>query len=115
MIRVSAAVCWFAFGVISHGASAQVSGPAPTVGVGVSAAVAEGDPMPLSLNAANALLLERNRELRAAQRRVDGARADVVVAGQRPNPVLSVGASTPFQPRSGRASPPRASEPGSNS
>ena len=44
----------------------------------------------LSLRAAETLFLERNRELQAARRAIEGADADVVTAGARPNPNLSI-------------------------
>jgi cobalt-zinc-cadmium efflux system outer membrane protein len=43
----------------------------------------------LTLAAAEAALLERNRDIRLARRAVDQAKADVLVAGQKPNPQLS--------------------------
>ena len=48
----------------------------------------------LTLRDAEALFVERNRELRAARRAVEGAEADVVTAGARPNPNLSVSTSS---------------------
>lgn len=48
----------------------------------------------LSLRAAETLFLERNRELQAARRAVEGAEADVITAGARPNPNLSISASS---------------------
>ncbi len=44
----------------------------------------------LSLRGAETLLLQKNRELQAARRAVDGAAADVITAGARPNPSLSI-------------------------
>ena len=43
----------------------------------------------LTLRAAEALFLERNRELQAARRAIEGAEADVIIASARPNPNLS--------------------------
>ena len=43
----------------------------------------------LSLRAAEALLVQKNRELQAARRALEGAEADVITAGARPNPTLS--------------------------
>ena len=47
----------------------------------------------LSLRAAETLFLERNRDLQAARRAVIGAEADVITAGARPNPNLSISTS----------------------
>ncbi len=44
----------------------------------------------LSLSAADALLLQKNRELQAARRAVEAAAASTLSAGQRPNPNLSL-------------------------
>jgi outer membrane protein, heavy metal efflux system len=44
----------------------------------------------LTLRAAETLFLERNRELQAARRAIEGADADVISAGARPNPNLSI-------------------------
>ena len=44
----------------------------------------------LTLRAAETLFLERNRDLQAARRAVTGADADVITAGARPNPNLSI-------------------------
>lgn len=44
----------------------------------------------LSLRAAEALFVERNRELQSARRAIAGAEADVISAGARPNPNLSI-------------------------
>ncbi len=48
----------------------------------------------LSLRAAEALFLERSRELQAARRAIEGADADVITAGARPNPNLSISTSS---------------------
>ena len=47
----------------------------------------------LTLRAAEALFLQHNRELQAARRAVEGAEADVITAGARPNPNLSISAT----------------------
>jgi cobalt-zinc-cadmium efflux system outer membrane protein len=47
----------------------------------------------LTLRQAEALFENRNRELRLAQRTVEGAEADAVSAAARPNPGLSIGTS----------------------
>ena len=44
----------------------------------------------LSLAAADALMLQKNRELQAARRAVEAAEATTLSAGQRPNPNLSL-------------------------
>lgn len=48
----------------------------------------------LTLSNASKLMQERNRELLAAKRAVEGSQADAVSAGQRPNPILSLGLSS---------------------
>jgi outer membrane protein, heavy metal efflux system len=48
----------------------------------------------LSLRQAEQLFAGGNRELLAAKRAVEGAEADTLIAGQRPNPVLSLGLSS---------------------
>ena len=48
----------------------------------------------LTLPVAESLFLQRNRELQAARRAVEGADADVVTAGARPNPNLSISTSS---------------------
>lgn len=56
-----------------------------------------GDPVALnqlSLQQAEQLFAGGNRELLAAKRAVEGAEADTLIAGQRPNPVLSMGLSS---------------------
>ena len=52
---------------------------------------------PLTLQQVERLVIERNPELIAARARAESARADVDIAGQPPNPTLSVGAATPFR------------------
>ncbi len=49
---------------------------------------------PLTLRQAEQWFLTNNRELRAAKRNIEAAQADTVIAGQRPNPVLSFGFSS---------------------
>jgi cobalt-zinc-cadmium efflux system outer membrane protein len=58
-----------------------------SVGLRAEAALVETS---LTLDRAKTLLAERNRELLAGQRAVEGLQADSVAAGQRPNPTLSV-------------------------
>lgn len=48
----------------------------------------------LTLPQAEALLLSHNREIQAAQRMVEGLRADGISAAQRPNPTLSLSTSS---------------------
>jgi len=57
-------------------------------------ASAQSVPRGLSLQQAEVLLVERNRELALADRSVEAARADVTIAGVRPNPNLSVSTSS---------------------
>jgi outer membrane protein, heavy metal efflux system len=45
----------------------------------------------LTLRAATALVAERNRDVQAARRALDAARADTIAAGARPNPNLTLG------------------------
>ena len=44
----------------------------------------------LALPAAEALLLDNNREIRRARRAIEQAEADIMIAGQKPNPQLGV-------------------------
>ncbi len=44
----------------------------------------------LTLPAAEALLLDNNREIRRARRAIEQAEADIMIAGQKPNPQLGV-------------------------
>lgn len=76
-------------------AAAAPGVPLPPVPVGI--ADAQPASLDLSLPRTLALLIERNRDLQAARRRAEAARADITIAGQRPNPVVSFGASTPFR------------------
>lgn len=55
------------------------------------------DPGQLTLNDAEALMQENNRELRLAQAATLGAQADIASAGARPNPQLSLNLAL-FQP-----------------
>lgn len=48
----------------------------------------------LTLRAAEALFIDGNRELQAARRAIEGADADVITAGARPNPSLSISTSS---------------------
>lgn len=66
------------------GAHAQLIAPPPT-----SASSIER----LTLQRAEALFNERNREIRAARRLAEGAEADIISARARPNPTLSVGST----------------------
>lgn len=62
-----------------------------------------GQPAPagaLALAVAEARYLVCNRELRAADRALEGAQADRIVAGQRPNPTLTLGANN-INPQAG--------------
>jgi cobalt-zinc-cadmium efflux system outer membrane protein len=59
-----------------------------------TAAPVSVDPEHLTLDAAEQLFREHSRELLAAKRAVESAEADHVIASQRPNPTLSVGASS---------------------
>ncbi|MGE5523085.1 MAG: TolC family protein [Rhodospirillaceae bacterium] len=54
----------------------------------------------LTLQQAEALFNERNREVRAARRIAEGAEADVISARARPNPTLSIG-TTSISPSNG--------------
>jgi outer membrane protein, heavy metal efflux system len=47
----------------------------------------------LTLRQAETFFADRNRELQLAQRSVEGAEADILVASARPNPSLSIGTS----------------------
>ena len=54
----------------------------------------------LSLHAAERLLRQHSRELRASQRAVDAAKAGILIAGVRPNPNLTVQTSN-INPQAG--------------
>lgn len=60
-------------------------------------------PMPLSLNAAESLQQQRSHELRLANAALGGAAADVRVAGQMPNPDVSLNSAS-ISPWSGYGS-----------
>ena len=71
----------------------------------VLAAQAQMTPAPppvetLTLQQAEALFNERNREVRAARRLTEGAEADILAARARPNPTLSIG-TTGINPSQG--------------
>ena len=54
----------------------------------------------LALSQAESMLQERNRDIQAARRAVEAARANTLSAGARPNPVLSIGISS-INPQAG--------------
>ena len=56
---------------------------APCAGIGQSVES-------LTLEQAERLMQQRNRELQAARRAVEGARSNTTIAGARPNPTLSL-------------------------
>lgn len=64
------------------GLSAVAAGAEPVQGLASSSS----DLTQLTLRQAEIFFAERNRELQAGQRLVEGAEADRIVAGQRPNP-----------------------------
>ena len=55
---------------------------------------AEPQSSTLTLQNARKLLLEKNREIQAGRRVVEGLQADILTANQRPNPTLSVNAAS---------------------
>jgi cobalt-zinc-cadmium efflux system outer membrane protein len=70
---------------------------APSLLAADAASAGVADPIALnqlSLQQAEQLFAGGNRELLAAKRAVEGAEADTLIAGQRPNPVLSLGLSS---------------------
>lgn len=67
---------------VNAGAAGQATSPTPA------------DPERLTLDAAERLFREHSLELLAAKRAVESAGADRVIAAQRPNPTLSIGASS---------------------
>ena len=75
LVRLSAAAIAVAGLLLSGATRAQIPAPAFEA---------------LTLRAAEALFLERNRELQSARRAIEGAEADVITAGARPNPNLSI-------------------------
>lgn len=83
-----------------------LSAPLPAAAQPGAAVRVDARPAPIDVDLKQALVLlaERNRELQAARRRAEAARADITIAGQRPNPVLSIGASTPFRTEMNRIS-----------
>lgn len=64
-----------------------------SVAVCASAQTADRSLDTLTLQQAEALFLQKNRELQAARRAIEGAEADVITAGARPNPNLSISTS----------------------
>ena len=86
----------FALAFLLGGWSAVAAGaePAPSL------ASLNSDLAQLTLRQAEIFFVERNRELQAGQRLVEGAEADRIAAAQRPNPNLSFNAS-PVNPHSG--------------
>ncbi len=68
-------------------AAANAAGPAPDI------ASSAGALEQLTLRQAEILFTERNREVRLANRAVEGAEADILTAGALPNPSLSIGSS----------------------
>jgi len=54
----------------------------------------------LTLQEAEKLFVERNRELQAARRAVESSEADIIMANARPNPTLSIG-TTQISPSQG--------------
>ena len=75
---------------------AVAAGAEPAQGLASSSS----DLAQLTLRQAEIFFTERNRELQAGQRLVEGAEADRLTAAQRPNPNLSFNAS-PLNPHSG--------------
>lgn len=74
-----------------------------TIAVSLAAMTVHAEP--LSLVQAEALLAARNREILAATRALEGARAGIQIAGQAPNPTFSYSA-TGIDPRNGVGSGP---------
>ena len=66
------------------------------VGVAACAGAWAADTVPedLTLAQAEALFQQKNRELQAARRAIEGADADIITAGARPNPSLSISTSS---------------------
>jgi cobalt-zinc-cadmium efflux system outer membrane protein len=69
-----------------------------SVAVCASAQTANNSLDTLTLQQAEALFLQKNRELQAARRAIEGAEADVITAGARPNPNLSISTSSISRP-----------------
>ncbi len=82
------------------GAASPMAAPAPST---QAAASGRTDWSALSLADAARLVLERNREVRLAQRALESARADVITAGAQPNPNLTLGLSA-INPQKGVSS-----------
>ena len=78
---------------------------APCAAFGMEICDAPAPTAPIDLATAQARFLACNRDLRAAERAVDATRADRIVAGQRPNPTLTLGASN-INPQAGVGSGP---------
>lgn len=55
-----------------------------------SPSAAASQPARLTLSEAEAKMVAHNRELQAARRALEGVKADVITAGQRPNPTVSL-------------------------
>lgn len=90
--KVSKFVFLFLFGILTAaGATAQTPSPA---------APSSSDLDQLTLHQAEIYFAARNRELQLAGRAVEGAEADVLSAGARPNPNLSINTSQ-FNPSAG--------------
>jgi cobalt-zinc-cadmium efflux system outer membrane protein len=89
----------FALAFLLGGWSAVAAGAEPAPGL----ASLNSDLTQLTLRQAEIFFVERNRELQAGQRLVEGAEADRIAAAQRPNPNLSFSAS-PLNPHSGLGS-----------
>ena len=85
-----------AWAFLLGGLSAVAVGAEPAQGLTSSSS----DLAQLTLRQAEIFFVERNRELLAGQRLVEGAEADRITAGQRPNPNLSFNTS-PLNPHSG--------------
>lgn len=66
------------------------------VGIAVCACACAADAVPedLTLAQAEALFLQKSRELQGARRAVEGADADIITAGARPNPSVSISTSS---------------------
>jgi cobalt-zinc-cadmium efflux system outer membrane protein len=73
--------------------AALIAGPLPEAATLTPDDCAARLPLPLTLEAAERRVAPCNRDVRAALAAVEAASADVRVARQRPNPMLTVGAS----------------------
>lgn len=67
------------------------SGPATRAGADAAGACGTQPPAALDWATAGQRLVNCNRDFRLALRSADAARADIITAGQRPNPTLSLG------------------------